>query len=370
MGLVSLGGGTIQWPPCVWASTQNTAPALSTFTAMTGANFSTSYIFTIPKSGTIAYIGLRPGTSTSGHVTVALQTVNSSGQPSGTNYGSSAASASTALTTGTPLEIALTTPATAVEGDLVALVVTYASGTTVQVGSDSRLIANFPFTWTYNGSAYTAVNPAMLCTLGYSTITATGASGYVPIDQGSPAIESFTTTAYNSGTTTNHRALKITAPCDMTVEGCWVWGLWASGASLVVNLYSGTSSTPVASTNAIADVDGFATTGVRFLKFTAPYNMTNGGTYYLSLEPQNTNNFTDYEMTFSAFSYQYSNPINNLPGGIDAVLATAPTASGGVFTWTPTPTRRPLCGLLVSQFAQSASSGGILYPPGLSGGLG
>lgn len=355
MSLTSLGGGVIQWPPCVWAAF-NTAPAIGAYTAMTLAGAKDVYIFTIPKSGTIAYIGLRPGTSTGGNVTVALNTVNASGQDSGTNYGGSSASSSTAMTTNTPKEIVLGTPATVIEGDLVALVVAYSSGTTISINGDSRLTQNLPFVWTNNATLYTANQMNMVCTLGYSSIGG-GGSGYVPIDQGSPAIESFTTAAYNSGTTTNHRALKITAPCDMTVEGCWVWGLWSAGASIVVNLYSGTSSTPVANTNANFDVDGFATTGIRFIKFTAPYNMTNGGTYYLSLEPQNANNFTDYEMTFSTVTWQYTNPINNLPGGTNAVLATAPTASGGVFTWTPTTTRRPLCGLLVSAFPQSSSSG-------------
>lgn len=370
-------GGLIQFPPAYISP--GTAPGVTAFTAMTASGFQSIFIFTIPESGTIAYLGLRCVASTTGVVTVGLQTVGTNGEPTGAAYGGSAASGNQSIAANTGYEIALTTPASAVKGDIVAYVVSYVSGTTMSVARDTGMTLNSPYMISFNSSAYAFSNFLMCATLGYSSFTSYvplggATSGYVPISGSSAAVESYISTAYNN-TGTFRRALQITAPCDMTVEGCWVIGTWATSAELVMNLYASngtnqSSSTPLTGTNPNYAVMGGTTVGVRFLNLTAPVNLTHGSIYYLSQEPQTSANFTDYENAFSTVAWQYSNPINNLPGGINCILATGGAASGGNITWTPTTTRRPLCGVLASQFALSSSSGGILYPPGLSGGLG
>ena len=360
MPLTSLGGGLIMWPPIEWVPTgaANASPAISALTAMTANAWSTYFICYVPFTGTIAYVGFRTATvsGTTTKLNVSIQTVNASGQPSGTNYGSSTASADTTVVSNTAYEWALGTPATATAGALVAVVLTVSSSTapSIAIACDSHAGSNVPYLGVYNTSTYTNANGGVIVTFGYSD------SGgiYKPIMGCLPVIEAYTSTAFNSGSATSRRACKITPQVDMTVCGFWFLGTVALSAQVNMILYDG-SNNNLLQVNCASAV-GLATNGLKILFSGSTVDLTNGSTYRVSQEAGNANNITAYDITFAG-TYAYSNPINNLPGGTNAVLSTYTSGS-----WTDAPTKRPMCGLLVSRFQQTG--GGLLVNPGMEGG--
>ncbi len=87
-----------------------------------------AFVFTIPKSGTISKLGFRTGTVTTAQtLRVGLYTVDSSGNPTTTQYGSSAYGTQSSPASNTAYTVSLATPATATRGDKVAIVIEYDS---------------------------------------------------------------------------------------------------------------------------------------------------------------------------------------------------------------------------------------------------
>jgi hypothetical protein len=101
-----------------------------------------AYVFRAEEAMTISHFGFRPSTITaSGTVDMRIETVGADGNPSGALWAANTNIAGDTLTTNTWYLGALTASASIAAGDMVAAVIAYNSGTSVQVGHWTGAVA-------------------------------------------------------------------------------------------------------------------------------------------------------------------------------------------------------------------------------------
>lgn len=103
-------------------------PRSSTAFTLDASGEKVAFVFIVPKSGTISKITFCTGTVTDAQtLRVGLETLDASGDPSGSQYGGSAVGTQTSPATNSRHEVTLATPATAVAGDHIAVVIQFDS---------------------------------------------------------------------------------------------------------------------------------------------------------------------------------------------------------------------------------------------------
>jgi len=308
-------------------------------------------IFTVPKSGTINQLAVQLSTiGTSDTMQLSLQTVNSSGNPSGTLYGSSAAQTFTP-SAGSVNSVTLSTPATATEGDIVALVLGFSStaGSVNVVSSDRSYfggsLATFPYSLTYNGSSWSKSQACWCVYLGYN-------DGTYPDIATIPVLSATTFTfAQNLGSSPDEYGMYFQMPMKALVEGVWVLSNANNSSPYdTVNLYSTNGATVLASANLS---QGYSTTGaVRFIPFTSLVTLTEGLSYYLTLKSGSTSSNTFYSMTFGN-----ANAATSMHGNLNGTQTLQGIYRQNSGTWTYSTTARYAIGLMVRQCLNAGSVG-------------
>ncbi len=341
------------WPTTTWQ--QNAAPGRTAATAMNATGRKFSVIVEAPFTGTIDafFIRVNAVTGTGVQVTGAIQGVSATdGDSDGADYGGSSPSAGVSVASSTGYRIALTTGAAVTKGDLISVVVTISAGTTptVAILMDSWQQA-FPYCVLNNGSVTKQANKPLVA-LEYATL------GYVYTPNVNPNTDAYTVSAYNSGTGTNRRALKMTLPFGGVASGFWLMA--SLGGDADMNLRNAAHSI-ISARSLDKDVNG-STVGYREYQFTAPSTLAAGDVVRLSLEPSSVTNISTYEYTFPTGLYTGTDPVKLLQGGTSAVLS---TWNGSV--WTDSVVAKPMMGLL---FDQIYDSGGSSLPLGIRTGGG
>lgn len=284
-------------------------------------------VFQVPKTGNIDRIGFLTGSVTSSQtLRVTLQTL-SSGDPTGTLVGSSVKGTQTSPAASTFYEVTLGAVAAVTQGDFVAAVVEFdgtAGNLNIQCSQlyQARL---FPYCDHFT-AAWSKQDRCPIFSIRYDDGT------YADI-LGMPAA-SFPSTAYNSGSTPDERALYFSVPFPTRCTGASLrMGCSGTSANFDVILYDSDGTTTLASTSVLATnqrtTGGFDPCEYLFTSSATLYANTN---YRISVKPTSANNVTLQEFTVNA-----AGMLDGVPGGSNWHLSTRTDAGA----WSQTTTRRP-----------------------------
>lgn len=307
--------------------------------------------FILPKSGTIDTVGflITAKSGTPPAYNVAVVTLDSSGYPTTTAYGSSAVQSYTPTATGWKW-VTLSTPATAVAGDACAAIV-YPSASTPD-GSNNIEVFNVevaaPGVGMYNNySSWTLLPYSTAMAVRYSDGTVWGY-----------ALTSKTLyQLLKNSTTPDEAGMKFTLPADMTCFGARFtnnyYG-WGYAATFDVVLYDNTNS--VVASCSVSDKDFVAAaSGTAYVNvFWAGASLTAGSTYRIVVKPT-TDSGGDINLT--RWQLDSAAAMAMLPCG-DTWQGTSRTDAG---SWTDVTTDMYPLALWVSSMTFSAGGGGGEY---------
>lgn len=309
------------WPP--WPRTYYPI-------TMDVADEKVAFVVRVPQSGTIEKLGLCTGTvKTPQSLSVGLQTVDASGDPSGSAYGGSVAGTIATPAQNTYYTVTLATSASATAGDIVAVVVSWA-GAVGEVGlrAHSRESA-FPYTDHYIASWTKQI---------YIPVTHFEYSGGIVPDMNTAPFSDLGTYSFTASTTPDEYALKFQVPFPARVRGFVLMGGADAGGEFDVVLYDsannvlGSRSYPASAVVTSAEVRG---------TFPSAVTISKDSIYRLAMKPTTANNvYVNYFQVASTAIW------NAIPGGTGLIQSSR--TDGG--SWTDVTTRRPGITVVFDQF--------------------
>lgn len=254
-------------------------------------------IVKVPKTGNISKVLIRVTTvSTSRDLRVSLQTVDlSTGNPTGTLYGGSAAGVQASPSASTSYVVTLGTPASATIGDYVAVVVEFDS-TVGSVNLGSIVGAQgFPYVSLYTGTWAKSAN-IPLTAFEYD-------DGSYPILFGIPYYGVGSTgVTFNLNTTSgsggDERGLRFSVPFPCALAGLIVFMNITSGGDFDLVLYD-ESNNVLASQSFDGNVALTASALQRIhCLFTTAINLSANTTYRITVKPTTNVSVTIYQLDF------------------------------------------------------------------------
>lgn len=318
----------------------------------------------VTKTGTVTAVEFRTGTVSTAGATfqIQLETVDGSGNPSGTPYATGASGTVVVATSDDnvfkSVSINSGSGVTVTKGDMIAIVLSVSSGTpnTVVLTGPPTVLYNiygiFPYilTDTAGSWAKTTSGGTVSMALNYGG-TYEYFDGIVPISAGNvPTV--------GNG---NERALKLVAPAPMRVTGARAFlSNVTAGANFRICLYDSTPTLLAECLNG-ADFDGdhmcsATNDGWCSFNFNTEITLTSGATYYLSVYQKTANNLSLLDMQCPSNGY-----LNALTTqSTSTILA---TRSGGSGSFSDTNTTVPLIQLVCDGIDNGAGSGGAFYKP-------
>ena len=337
-------GGVLPWP-----STGNWIPSNA---SLDGTSTKRAFTFTIPKTGNIDRILVGLGAVTTAEtLRVGIETLDSSGNPSGTQYGGSAVGTGTPVTD-TPLEITLGIAASATAGDAVAVVVQWDS----TQGNLNLLSSAQPPGVFGSGYAntFTGIWSKGATSRGVAAVRYDDGLYYETELAGAYFCPNVT---YNSGSTPDEKGNYIIVPEIMSVCGSYCNCDFDGNADVI--LYDA-ADTVLNSWTVPAGVRGSNTTHVHWQRF-APLELAKNDIVRIVVKPTSGTSIGFREMRFAA-----ANHLGALSGGTN-IYKTSRTDGG---SWTEDTTMRFPCGLIIDGFnSGSGGSGGLPLGRLISGGV-
>lgn len=313
-----------------------------------------AFVFRVPKSGNIRTIGFRTGAVTvdaSTRLNVNLETVSATdGNPTGTDYGGSAAGAASAAPTANSWNsIALGTDATATAGDIVAAVIGYgtfvAADTVVisVVNSGNTLQQDFPYVDAFVGGAWAKSAVQLpLVSIGYSDGTYDYIAGTAPYSN-------ITNQSYASNTAgTDEYALSFQVPWPCRLRG--VAAEVDGEGDYEVIIYSGTSALETITVD--KDIRGSVTRKLAYFRFPTGQTLTANTVYRLGIRPTTTT-----AIVLPIYTVNSAAIFDQMNGGQAFCLGTR--LDQGAWA-ADTTTQRPAIWLQFDQFDDGVSAGGSL----------
>lgn len=313
-----------------------TNAGVSTLT-MDGTTTKIGFVFQVSQSGTISKLYFSIGTITTNQtLKVGLQTVDSSGKPTGTAYGGSS-TATLTPTAATINSVTLGTSATATAGDVVALVVEWDSTTGSLVLNYFNVNSPLPYRLSFTSGAWGGIAQGIpFCQIEYDDGTRPP-HGCVPAYQG-------TSDAFKSDSNPDERGIKFTLPFPARVIGAWLTVSAPASANFDIVLYDSGGSVLTSCSIDVAKYKNNLAQAYRVF-FGTRVSLVAGSAYYLIVKPtQATANVTLARWNFSTSS---------------ALRATfAPNAWQAVRTdagaWTEDQTQLPSMGLVIDKLDDGA----------------
>jgi len=307
-------------------------------------------VFQVPLTGTIDRLSICLGTVTTAQsLDVAIETVSAvNGDPTGTDYGGSSPGAVASPTTNNAFEATLATPATAVRGDVVAMVVDFTATTgsvnftTIRgdfrgsVGRQVPYADHFTTLWIKSAVAIPCFS------VRYDDGT------YVNVG-GVPAVDLSTLTiSYRQLSDPDEHGNVIIPPVPMRATGFW----WVGNAGdCDIRLYD-SDDTVLATTSIDTNQDASGFTGVYYERFDVDVELTAGSTYRLAVLPTTNANFTIVEIfTFLSQAHQ-----DGWSGGQDVYATSRKDAEAD---WDDDTASRINLGLLIDQLDDGVSAGAV-----------
>lgn len=288
----------------------------------------------VPKTGSITHVGFRTGAVTTPQtLRVGIETL-SSGNPSTTQYGGSAVGTQTSPAANTYYEVALATPATAVRGDFIALVVQFnATVGNLEIahctGAPNHAL---PFVDEFVAAAWGRQVRLCVASLKYS-------DGSYPTFFCVP-MASISEINFNSSSTPDERALKFKMPVQCMLQGVYMRAAMSSPATADIVLYDDAGNTLKTLSVSQANIMGTFNDPVKYL-FPAGVTLKANRFYRLAYKPTSTTDIWMYQFTVNS-----AGMLDGFIGGQNWYLSTRTDAG----TWTDTTTTRPYIGLIFEQF--------------------
>lgn len=309
-------------------------------------------VFRAPKAGNIVGFDFRTGTVTTGDtIDLRLETINSSGDPSGTLAGVNG-NASHVLDNGDDdawiTGTAFTAAVAVTLGQPLAMVIVNGAAGNFQIAhlADSGQ-QNYPY-----GDHFTSVWTKIAAFPILAPRYDDGSYGHIHFAWPASAVGG---TNVNTGTTPDELGNLIEVPFKCRVVGAWVWPVGTTAADFEAVLYDTDGSTELAKTSYNADDQAAAggAAGPTFLRFEETATLTAGGVYRLVVKPSSATNVQVQYMDVASVAV-----MGALPGGAD-IHSTQRTDAGA---WSQTTTRRQMCGVLIDQLDDGAAGSGTLFP--------
>lgn len=348
MALVSL-SAPFAYP--YWFGSQS-AMSISQQSLSSSGNY-VAGVFAAPKTGNISAIGYFPGTVSSPSADVRLETVDSSGLPSGTLWGTNT-NASHTPSASTWAWVTLTASAAVNKGDIICIKIARSSGTfQVNYWNPAPVIGFFPY-GVFNTGTPSRSTACPILAVKYDDNT-------YPFMFSFPLGNTGLAQAINSGTTPDEKGVKFTVPFACKVSGaCFRYVAPSGSTTYTLKLYDGSDNVLA---SVLVDTDAQATinsTGQIVSLFNTDVQLSPGSTYRLTILPTDATNFNFFRAILDAATTREAWPHGT------SWQATERTDAG---SWTDTDTQMPLMSLMLSALDDGNSAGGILVNPGLKGGL-
>ncbi len=300
-------------------------------------------IFEIPKAGTVSHLCFMTGTVTNAQtLRVGLETLDSTGNASGTQYGGSAVGTQASPAATTYYEVALGTNATVTKGDKVALVIQF-DGTVgnLQIKSAGGIPTNFPYSGLYTTAWAKSITLMNMVGIKYND----GTYGQIYCLGMSADFQSVT---FNTGSTSDERGNRFSLPFPAACTG--IWAIMSAGLTSTFDLILYDDASTVLKTVSIdPNMLGGTTTRQVFFLFTTPYNLAANTVYRLVVKPTSINSVGVRHMNFF-----HNNALDTMPGGKEMYLTTRADAGA----WTDTNTSRMFIGPILNAFDDGVGGGG------------
>lgn len=302
--------------------------------------------FKVPKTGNITTIRFRTATVTTWQdLSVGIYTINPvTGNPTTTAYGGMTVATVTGASTDDNVEKVATlgTAASAVKGDMVAVVAEFVSTAgNLNLGRNGMLAINQGYTGLYTAGAWAKNQNSPLIAVGYDDGTYEVIAGCTPYTGGLSA------PTFHSGSTPDEHGAKWTPDVPARVWGLYVTGFSATAASssFDVVVYNDT----VVITSESFDGDNFAGTSARatILPFSTPVTVSSGSARIFALKPTSG-------ITIQA-GYGTVGATASLAAGLGTNFVGATRTDGG--TWTEQSNRQYFIFPIYDQLDDGAGGG-------------
>lgn len=360
MALASLLGGGGLWIPRPSIGSQGAPSYQANLLDAAAERFSA--IFKVPKTGNVSHLHFRTGVVTaSTTLDVRLETVDgSTGDPSGTLFGTNTNGSQASLASSTWYRVALTAAAAVTRGDFVALTIANSgSGNLNIVSVNSNFVrAKFPYTDLFAGAGptWTKSDTAPCCALEYD-------DGSFAISPGVVPVSNLAGEMIESDTTPDEIALKFRLPGPVRVSGCWLTANYGAAADFDLVLYDSDGTTALRTISLDATNKFGAASGLQTYDFGASQALLANTYYRLALKPSSAVN----AVTIDVLTVNSAGLMDCFGGGQDFHYSVRTDAGA----WSDTTTKRPFLGLIIDQIDDGTGSGssGVRFHPGMNGGI-
>lgn len=322
----------------------NPAVAISPFTSITlnSAGYKAAFIVQVPKSGNISKIGFRVYTlTTSKTLRVGLETVNTAtGVPTGNQYGGSAVGIQAAPAQNTYYTVTLGTPATAVAGDVVAIVIQFDSDVGNLLITCINNLSVFPYCAKYTASwAKQTILP-----VGHLEYDDSSVGDAFILPQNTSLLENF---KINSDP--DERGLKFKLPFPCRLKGIWRAPYTYPAGDFDIVVYDSDGSTVLETLCVIANESNVYQDVVNYFLFADPVTLLADTWYRVVLKPSSTN-----ICYVSGFTVTSAYLLDSVSAGQNFHYTSRVDAGA----WTDNTLKRLFLGLILDQFDDGAGGGG------------
>jgi hypothetical protein len=359
--------GYVYYPPLRYITPSTNIMTSLQVAATVDSTNKAAIILQIPKTGSIYAIAWHQQLSTTpvGTVTVSLKAIDTSGNPTATDYGGSTGGSEVSFAAYRKYITVLSAPATATAGGMAAVVWEFSGTGSIGLymgggGSNAFTASSFPYSATYNGTTWTKSPDRGFLGLQYTNSSGTWENCNSEFSYGTQDSSSYLTTlTYTSSSSPNEYALKFVLPFKARLVGYWAIASINSAATYSVNLYEGSDGTAKLTSETMSGaVSGVAgSPRYRCGFFSSSYVCSAGTEYRLGYKALNTNNMSVYRIAMP------STPGNAMLGILPGGTALTESSRTGTGAWTDTDYNRPYFGLILDQLGDDV--GGAVVNPGI-----
>jgi hypothetical protein len=353
--MAQIANPAIAWYPATEPNGLGVPSFTTTQLLIDGTDESAGFCFQFPATGNVRKIfwGTRAVT-TSATMDVRVETVDATGLPSGTLWGTNTNAARSGLTANTGYLDTLTADAAVTRGQFGAVVIKQptASFGNCQVAAMGTAGATqrYPFcALNAPSGTWTKVAGSPILGLEYDT------GAYYEIHGCLPVMDTIGATTTSTGSTPDVSGLRFQVTTPQTFSDVWLW-VDADGdfnINLVSTAYHQVNQTGILSSLTVSNKD--AQTSPILLRLRMPtYALVPGTWYRLIVEPTSATTIVIYEFNLPSLASM------DAWGGANFHYTTAknPTADGDWTNYNSGTFRKPFIGLGLSAFADDAGGGG------------
>lgn len=297
-----------------------------------------AYICSAPFTGNITAVAFRVGTSTTGDtVDVRVETIDASGDPSGTLFGANTNGAQVVSTSNNQWYLTtLTSPAAVTKGDRIAIVVVQGAGGgdfNVQRFQGANVIANVysdhdTAGWT-KGTSQMPIGALSYGGTYYNTLGVHPWSGRGAV-------------AFGSGSSPDERGMIFNTPFSLRVTGAVMHGDFDNACDVV--LYDTDGSTVLATAPVISAERQINGKAGQFIELPANYVLKPDADYRIVVKPTTAGTVILDDITVPSAAYL---------DAMDCGQQFRMTQRTNAGAWTDTATKRPMISLIADAFPKT-----------------